>query len=75
MQEGDLIVLLAKVDSNWYRAVNTEADDAEGLIKASHLKIVKKLPGSDKVEGFEEGPCAVATHDFTGSEFLLWGGG
>ncbi|KAL5459797.1 hypothetical protein EMCRGX_G033173 [Ephydatia muelleri] len=22
------------------------------------LKIVKKLPGSDKVEGFEEGPCA-----------------
>ena len=32
---------------------------------------MKKLPGSDKVEGFEEGPCAVATHDFTGSEFLL----
>eukprot|EP00731_Ephydatia_muelleri_P027528 Em0019g401a len=35
--------------------------------KGFSLKIVKKLPGSDKVEGFEEGPCAVATHDFTGS--------
>lgn len=59
-------MLLEKVDSNWYKAINTDGDDVEGMIKASHIKIVKKLPGSDKVQGFEEGPCAVATHDFTG---------
>ena len=76
-KEGDLIVLLEKVDSNWYRAVNTDADDAEGMVKTSHLKVLKKLPGSDKVQGFEEGPCAVATHDFTGmsSDELTFKGG
>ena len=80
-------MLVEKVDSNWYKAVNTDADDAEGMVKASHLKILKKLPGSDKVQGFEEGPCAVATHDFSGGKVLgrrgglvdtgvrSWGGG
>ena len=68
-------MLLEKVDSTWFKAINTDAEDAEGLVKASHLKILKKLPGSDKVQGFEEGPCAVAIHDFRGGGFVYWGGG
>ena len=40
----------------------------EGLILATNLNIVKRLPGQDKVAGFEEGPCAVAMHDFVARE-------
>lgn len=38
----------------------------EGLIQKGHLDIVKRLPGQATVEGFEDGPCAVATNTFEG---------
>ena len=65
-QEGDVIELIEKVDEHWYFAANADLDLSEGLILANHIKIVKRLPGQDKVAGFEDGPCAVATHDFEG---------
>ena len=43
----------------------------EGLVLARDLKIVKRLPGQDTVAGFEEGPCAVATHDFQGGRCTM----
>ena len=42
----------------------------EGLILGSDLNIVKRLPGQDTVAGFEEGPCAIATHEFHGREYM-----
>eukprot|EP00731_Ephydatia_muelleri_P015604 Em0009g28a len=56
MQEGDLIVLLAKVDSTWYRAVNTETDDAEVsadelTFKGGELIIFKSRVSSDWLRG------------------------
>ena len=70
-----MIELIEKVDDNWYFAANADLDLCQGLILCSHLKIVKRLPGQDTVAGFEDGPCAVATHDFEGrmfSNFLQW---
>ena len=66
-----MIELVEKVDENWYFAANADLGLCEGLILANHLKIVKRLPGQDTVAGFEEGPCAVATHDFQGRMLLL----
>lgn len=63
-QEGDVIELVEKVDEHWYFAANADLDMCEGLVLAKNLKIVKRLPGQDTVAGFEDGPCAVATHDF-----------
>ena len=61
-----MIELIEKVDDNWYYAANADMDMCEGLVQARHLQIIKRLPGQDMVAGFEEGPCAVATHDFNG---------
>lgn len=61
-----MIELIEKVDEYWYFAANADMDMCEGLVLAKHLKIVKRLPGQDMVAGFEDGPCAVATHDFQG---------
>lgn len=61
-----MIELIEEVDKNWYFAANADLDMYEGLIPISHLRIVKRLPGKNTVEGFEEGPCAVATSDFEG---------
>ena len=63
-QEGDVIEFIEKVDDYWFYARNADMDSHEGLILASNINIVKRLPGQDKVAGFEEGPCAVALHDF-----------
>ena len=59
-----MIELIEKVDDYWFFARNADLEMHEGLILASNLNIVKRLPGQDKVAGFEEGPCAVALHDF-----------
>ena len=67
-QEGDVIELIEKIDDYWFHARNADLDMHEGLILASNLNIVKRLPGQDKVAGFEEGPCAVAMHDFEARE-------
>ncbi len=58
-----MIELIEHVDEYWYVARNAD-DGTVGLVKARDLKIVKRLPGEDTVEGFEEGPCAVAMHEF-----------
>ena len=58
------------MDDHWFYARNADLDMYEGLILASNLNIVKRLPGQDKVAGFEEGPCAVAMHDFDARECL-----
>ena len=52
------------MDDYWFYARNADLDMHEGLILARNINIVKRLPGQDKVAGFEEGPCAVAMHDF-----------
>ena len=61
-----MIELIEHVDSSWYLARNVDAGMTEGMVHKRNLRIVKRLPGEDKVAGFEEGPCAVATHDFQG---------
>lgn len=58
-----------KVDEYWFYARNADLDMHEGLILASNINIVKRLPGQDKVAGFEEGPCAVAMHDFNARKY------
>lgn len=63
-----MIELIEKVDEHWYFAANADTDMCEGLVQARQLKIIKRLPGQDTVAGFEEGPCAVAMHDFQGGE-------
>ena len=61
-----MIELIEKIDDHWYYARNTDLELQEGLVLASSLHIVKRLPGQDTVAGFEDGPCAVATHEFVG---------
>ena len=63
-----MIELIEHVDSSWYLAQNVDADMKQGMVHARNLNIIKRLPGEDKVAGFEEGPCAVATHDFQGGK-------
>ena len=66
LQEGDVIELIEKVDENWFYAANADLNLCEGLVQAGHLDVVKRLPGQTTVEGFEDGPCAVATNTFEG---------
>ena len=68
-QGGDVIELIEQVDEHWYYARNADCDMEEGLILGSDLNIVKRLPGQDTVAGFEEGPCAIALHEFHGREY------
>ena len=58
--------LIEHVDEYWYYARNADNGLQEGMVQKRDLKIVMRLPGEDVVSGFEEGPCAVATHDFMG---------
>ena len=56
------------MDDHWYFARNaSQRDGPEGMVLASRVGVVKRIPGQETVSGFEEGPCAVATHDFTAS--------
>ena len=64
-----MIELMEKVDDHWYFAANADLG-TEGLILIADLNVVKRLPGKTTVEGFEDGPCAVATHSFEGREFF-----
>ncbi len=66
-----MIELIDKVDDYWYYAANADTGLCEGLIQASDINIVKRIPGKTTVEGFEDGPCAVATHKFEGRELLI----
>ena len=65
-----MIELLEKVDENWYYARNTDTGLQDGLILARSMNIIKRLPGQDTVAGFDDGPCAVAMHDFIGRKTL-----
>ena len=72
-----MIELIEKVDEHWYYATNADTGFCEGLVLATELNIIKRLPGKTTVEGFDDGPCAVATHAFEGREFrrclqLVW---
>ena len=49
LQEGDVIELIEKIDDHWYYACNADNDMQEGLILAKEMKIIKRLPGQDKV--------------------------
>ena len=66
-----MIELVEHVDSSWYLARNADAGMQEGMVHTRNLRIVKRLPGEDMVAGFEEGPCAVATHDFQGGRLMI----
>ena len=48
VQEGDVIELIEKLDDYWYLAHNADTGQ-EGMILAKEMKIVKNLPGQDKV--------------------------
>ena len=64
-----MIELVEKIDDHWFLARNADLEMTEGLVLAINLTIVKRLPGQDKVAGFEEGPCAVAMHDFDARKY------
>jgi hypothetical protein len=64
--EGDVIELIEKVDDYWYIGCNVDNDNQEGLILGKELKIIKRLPGQDKV--MEDGPCAIAMSSFQKSK-------
>ena len=61
-----MIELIERVDKYWFYARNADLEMQEGVVPARDLRIVKRLPGESAVEGFEEGPCAVAMHQFHG---------
>ena len=64
---GDVIELVQHVDKFWYSARNANKGDSRvGLVLAKNLRIIKRLPGEDIIKGFEDGPCAVAMHEFVG---------
>ena len=65
-----MIEFIEKMDDNWYYARNADLDMQEGLILIKNLKVIKKLPGSNLVKGFEDGPCAVAMHAFDARELV-----
>lgn len=65
---GDVIELIERIDHNWFFARNADLEMTEGVIPARDIRIVKGLPGENTVAGFEEGPCAVATHTFNGGK-------
>lgn len=44
-----MIELLEKYDDHWYHGCNVDNDFQEGLILARDMKIIKRLPGQDKV--------------------------
>ena len=48
-QEGDVIELIENIDDYWYLARNVDNDNQEGLILVNDMKIIKRLPGEDKV--------------------------
>ncbi len=66
-----MIEFIEKVDSNWYYARNADLDMHEGLVLVRNLKIIKKLPGSNMVQGFEDGPCAIAKFPFSARKYSL----
>lgn len=65
---GDVIELIERIDKNWFFARNADLGMVEGAIPARDMRIVKGLPGQSTVAGFEEGPCAVAMHSFSGGK-------
>ena len=65
-----MIEFIEKVDDNWYFARNADMDLHEGLVLIRNLKVIKKLPGSNTVKGFEDGPCAIAMHSFAGRKSM-----
>lgn len=64
-----MIEFIEKVDTNWYYARNVDLDMHEGLVLIRNLKIIKKLPGSNTVQGFEDGPCAIAKFTFDARKY------
>ena len=66
-----MIELIEKVDANWYYARNADLEMQEGLILIRNLKVIKKLPGSNTVQGFEDGPCAIAKFTFDARKLLV----
>jgi len=66
-----VIEFIEKVDDHWYYARNADLELQEGLVLANNLKIIKKLPGANTVQGFEDGPCAIAKFDFDARK-LAW---
>ena len=49
LQQGDVIVLIEKVDEYWFWGCNCDNDNEEGAVLGNDLKIIKRLPGSDTV--------------------------
>ncbi|XP_038056964.1 sorbin and SH3 domain-containing protein 1 homolog [Patiria miniata] len=60
---NDVIVLLKRIDADWLRG---RCGDAEGLLPAAFLKIVKDIPQTGNKPSTSE-PCAVAVYSFEGA--------
>ena len=48
-QKDNLIELIERVDDHWLYACNVDYDCKEGMVLEKYLKIIKRLPGEDKL--------------------------
>lgn len=64
--KDNLIELIERVDDHWFYACNVDDDCKEGMVLEKYLKIIKRLPGEDKLSYLNELPSAVAMFDFEG---------
>ena len=62
ISKGEFLMLLERLDNNWYYCANE--GDLEGLVLASNIKVVRKLPDDGGQIISEDKPFAVATHDY-----------
>ncbi|XP_065886427.1 SH3 domain-containing protein 19-like isoform X2 [Dysidea avara] len=63
---GDLIEFIERVDDDWLYGRNTNDDCNEGLVLLKYVKVIKRLPGEDKLNYLKELPSAIAMFDFDG---------
>lgn len=49
LQKDNLIELIERVDENWLYGCNVDDDSKEGMVLEKYLKIIKRLPGEDKL--------------------------
>jgi len=48
-KKDDLIELIERVDENWLYGCNVDQNSEEGMVLERYLKIIKRLPGEDKL--------------------------